>query len=180
MWGVNSRAYFRCVQSTQVNFQVPAATSGTSTVQVITGCGTANALMSNAIAIPVQAATPEFFYFAAKRRVVSIRWLRPMHDHRSGTRRSQSIPRQWIRPPAHPNEYVTVYGTGFGATTPAVAPGIFPAQLASAAGTVTVTLGGVTIPAANELYAGVTPASPGLYQVNLLIPANTPNRQSAA
>jgi uncharacterized protein (TIGR03437 family) len=54
---------------------------------------------------------------------------------------------------------VTVYATGFGATTPVVAPGAFPSQLASLTAPVTVLLGGVAIPAANVLYLGVTPGT---------------------
>jgi uncharacterized protein (TIGR03437 family) len=156
-----------------VNFQVPAVTAGTAIVQVITGCGTANALTSNAVSIATQAATPEFFYF-----VQSANGINPVAATDAisgiGIAAANLFPGSGFAP-AYPNEYVTVYATGFGATNPAVAPGAFPTQLASATGTVTVTLGGVVIPAANVLYAGVTPGSPGLYQVNLLIPANTPN-----
>jgi len=160
--------------ATQVNFQVPPLTSsGTQMVQVVTGCGTANALMSNAIPVPAQPATPEFFYFAQNTNGIN-----PVAATDAitgiGIAAANLFPGSGFAP-AYPNEYVTVYGTGFGVTNPAVPPGTFPTQLASAAGTVTVMLGGVAIPAANVLYAGVTPASPGLYQVNLLIPANTPN-----
>jgi uncharacterized protein (TIGR03437 family) len=70
---------------------------------------------------------------------------------------------------------VTVYGTGFGQTNPAVNPGDFPPQLASAVGAVRVLLNGKQLPAANVLYAGVTPFSPGLYQLNLLLPDDTPD-----
>jgi uncharacterized protein (TIGR03437 family) len=38
-----------------------------------------------------------------------------------------------------------------------------------------VTLGGVTLRAQDVLYAGVTPGSAGLYQVNLRIPEGTPD-----
>jgi uncharacterized protein (TIGR03437 family) len=160
--------------STQVNFQVPALTStGNQMVQVITGCGTANSLMSAAIPVPAQTATPEFFYFAN-----TANGINPVAATDAisgiGIAAANLFPGSGFAP-AYPNEYVTVYGTGFGATNPVVAPGTFPAQLAPAAGTVTVLLGGVAIPSANVLYAGVTPNSPGLYQLNLLIPANTPN-----
>jgi uncharacterized protein (TIGR03437 family) len=159
--------------NTQVNFQVPAAAIGASTVQVITGCGTANALTSNSVPVPVQSATPEFFYFAQNANGIN-----PVAATDAitgvGIAAANLFPGSGFAP-AYPNEYVTVYATGFGATNPVVPPGVFPTQLASATGAVTVTLGGVAIPAANVLYVGVTPGSPGLYQVNLLIPANTPN-----
>ncbi len=159
--------------NTQVNFQVPAVTNGTAMVQVITGCGTANALTSNGVAVPAQAATPEFFYF-----VQSANGINPVAATDAitgvGIGAANLFPGSGFAP-AHPNEYVTVYATGFGATNPLVLPGVFPAQLAQVTGSVTVILGGVAIPAANVLYAGVTPGGPGLYQVNLLIPASTPN-----
>jgi uncharacterized protein (TIGR03437 family) len=166
MVGGNSAPIFGA-SSTQVNFQAPLVTAGAAMVQVITGCGTANALMSNAVSVSTQSATPEFFYFTQ-----TANGINPVAatDAISGVGIAASNLFSGSGfAPAHPNEYLTVYGTGFGATNPAVAPGVFPAQLASATGTVTVLLGGVAIPSANVLYAGVTPGSPGLYQLNLLI-----------
>jgi uncharacterized protein (TIGR03437 family) len=77
--------------------------------------------------------------------------------------------------PAKPGEYVTVYATGFGLTNPAFAAGEFFAGTAGAAGAVRVLLNGVSLPVANVLYAGATPSSPGLYQLNLLLPDDTPD-----
>jgi uncharacterized protein (TIGR03437 family) len=169
--GVNAPVFG--ASSTQVNFQVPAVSAGTAPVQVITGCGTANALTSNTVNIATQAATPEFFYF-----VQNANGINPVAATDAitgiGIAAATLFPGSGFAP-AYPNEYVTVYATGFGATSPSVAPGVFPTQLSSATGSVTVTLGGVTLPAVNVLYAGVTPGSPGLYQLNILIPANTPN-----
>ena len=71
--------------------------------------------------------------------------------------------------PAKPGQYVTVYATGFGLTNPAIGAGVFFAGLAPAAGTVRVLLNGQALPDANVLYAGATPSSPGLYQLNLLL-----------
>jgi uncharacterized protein (TIGR03437 family) len=169
--GVNAPVFG--ASSTQVNFQVPViATTGNAAVQVITGCGTANQLTSNSIMVPTQAATPEFFYF-----VQNTSGINPVAATDAitgaGIANANLFPGSGFAP-AHANEYVTVYATGFGATNPAVAPGAFPSQLAGVTGAVTVTLGGTAIPSANVLYVGVTPGSPGLYQVNLLIPAGTP------
>jgi uncharacterized protein (TIGR03437 family) len=158
------------LSNTQVNFQVPVVTAGSANVQVVTGCGTSTSLTSNSIATTIQAAAPEFFYF-----VQNINGIDPVAATDSisgaGIAAANLFPGSGFAP-AYPNEYVTIYATGFGATNPAVAPGAFPTGLAQVTGTVTVTLGGVTIPTANVLYAGVTPGSPGLYQLNLLIPAN--------
>jgi uncharacterized protein (TIGR03437 family) len=159
--------------ATQVNFQVPVVAASTANVQVITGCGTSGQLTSNSVSIPVQASAPEFFYFVQNQNGINPVAATDAISG-AGIAAANLFPGSGFAP-AYPNEYVTIYATGFGATNPAVAPGAFPTQLAGAAGAVTVMLGGVAIPQANVLYAGVTPGSPGLYQLNLLIPAGTPN-----
>ena len=70
---------------------------------------------------------------------------------------------------------MTIFGTSFGATNPGVDPGEFPAGVATVTGPVSVTLGGSVLPDANVLYAGVTPGNPGLYQLNLILPDDTPD-----
>jgi uncharacterized protein (TIGR03437 family) len=40
---------------------------------------------------------------------------------------------------------------------------------------VRITVNGKEIPAANILYAGITPLSPGLYQVNIVLPDDLPD-----
>ena len=75
---------------------------------------------------------------------------------------------------AKPGQPMTIYGTGFGPTSPPVAPGVFSVERAGR-GRATVTLNGNQLPAANVSYAGLTPNSPGLYQLNILLPSGTPN-----
>ncbi|MEP6962294.1 MAG: hypothetical protein ABI995_09450, partial [Acidobacteriota bacterium] len=167
------RALIFGASDTQVNFQAPLLpASGTVAVSVITGCGTAGEISTNAVTLPVQAATPEFFYF-----LPNLDGHNPVAatDTITGT----SVAAANLFPgsgwqPAKPNQYVTVYATGFGETNPAVAPGDFPGGIARVKGSVRVLLNGQVLPADNVLYAGVTPFSPGLYQLNLLLPANTP------
>jgi uncharacterized protein (TIGR03437 family) len=67
-----------------------------------------------------------------------------------------------------------VFGTSFGATNPAVAPGEIPAAATAVTAGNSVTLGGRELPAGNILYLGVTPGNPGLYQLNLVLPEDTP------
>ena len=79
--------------------------------------------------------------------------------------------------PAHAGDTVVIYVTGLGATTPNPAPTeipnyagvMIPATLAS----LKVTLGGVAVDPSLIKYAGLTPGSAGLYQINLYIPAGT-------
>ena len=71
------------------------------------------------------------------------------------------------------NEYVVIYLTGLGQTTPAVGNGL-PAPsdpLAVALTAPTVSLGGVAIPVA---YYGLTPGEVGVYQINAKVPSNIP------
>jgi uncharacterized protein (TIGR03437 family) len=159
---------------TQVNFQTPAIPSGgTISVRVIAGCGTANELPSNTVSIAAQPASPEFFYFAHNTNGAN-----PVAATDSltflGIAPADLFPGSGFVP-AQPKEYVTVYFTGGGATNPQVAPGAFPTVSATVAGDSHVFLNGRELPAANILYCGFTPQSPGLYQLNLLLPDDTPD-----
>jgi uncharacterized protein (TIGR03437 family) len=72
--------------------------------------------------------------------------------------------------PAHPGQAIVIYCTGLGGVQTSITAGAAApdSPLASANETVSVTLGGT---AAQILYAGLTPESSGLYQVDALIPA---------
>lgn len=134
-----TRAPIFGVSSTQVNFQTPVLGTGTAAVQVVTGCDTAAPLTSPAVSVPAQTATPEFFYF-----VNNSTGINPVAatDSISGAYlvAASQFPGAGFTP-AHPGEFVTIYGTGFGPTTPSFAPGTFPSQGGQVAGTVAVTLG---------------------------------------
>jgi uncharacterized protein (TIGR03437 family) len=162
------------VSDTQINFQTGGiASTGNVSVRVIAGCGTANETASAPVSLAAQIATPEFFYFAHN------------SDGKNPVAATDSVTNAGIAPsdlfpgsgfaPAKPKEYVTIYFTGGGATNPAIAPGDIPAALASVTGDFHVVLGGHEIPAANILYCGITPFSPGLYQLNLLLEDTTPD-----
>jgi uncharacterized protein (TIGR03437 family) len=72
--------------------------------------------------------------------------------------------------PVHAGDTIVIYCTGLGEVSPPVAAGS-PAPLnvlSSTVNPVTVTIGGVT---ASVAFAGLTPASAGLYQVNAVVPA---------
>jgi uncharacterized protein (TIGR03437 family) len=81
--------------------------------------------------------------------------------------------------PAKPGEYVTLYLSGLGATTVAVADGAAspsdPPGLAYASVQPTLTLNGTPVPIS---FAGLTPTLVGLFQINFQLPANTPNGDS--
>jgi uncharacterized protein (TIGR03437 family) len=157
----------------QINAQAPALpSSGTVGVQVVTNCGGANPIASNTVQVPVQTATPEFFLVnhdaGANNQVAG-------SDATSGSPiGSIGIIAGFNSQPALAGDVLTLFATGLGPTQPALAPG----QLAPGAAPITsglsMTIGGEDIPAANIQYAGISPTYAGLYQINVLLPADIP------
>jgi uncharacterized protein (TIGR03437 family) len=72
--------------------------------------------------------------------------------------------------PAHPGEAIILYATGMGATNPAVATGAVTPQspLSNAVVQPQVTVGTAN---AKVLFAGLSPGSVGLYQIDVVIPS---------
>ena len=70
---------------------------------------------------------------------------------------------------------LVLYGSGLGPTIPAAIPNQLPTSLAVvAAGDFQVQLNGLAVDPTRIVYAGVVPGYAGLYQVNLWLPADTP------
>jgi uncharacterized protein (TIGR03437 family) len=78
--------------------------------------------------------------------------------------------------PAHAGDVIVVYATGLGKTLPNPAPGVIPftADPIAAFNTLTVYLNGVAADPSLVFYAGVSPYSAGLYQINMFLPSGTP------
>jgi uncharacterized protein (TIGR03437 family) len=76
--------------------------------------------------------------------------------------------------PAQAGETIVVYACGLGRTQPNPQPGVIPRNAAVIQGlsNLTVYLGGTAISPASILYAGLSPGSAGLYQINLVLPNN--------
>ncbi len=72
--------------------------------------------------------------------------------------------------PAHPNDTVVVYVTGLGYTSPNPGLGAIPNSAWPALAAVKVALNGAALDPVRIKYAGVTPGSAGLYQINLVLP----------
>lgn len=162
----------------QINFQIPdQAGLGPQAVNVIRGCGAANERRSTDESFTVNAAQPAFFLFNAARQAVAA-----IHDdavNRVGPA-DLMIPGVTTTP-ARPGEWLTVYGTGFGATDPPTAAGEIPEsteevlrQLASHKenpGNVQATIGGIT---ANVYWVGGAPCCAGLNQLIVQVPESAP------
>lgn len=80
-----------------------------------------------------------------------------------------SAPIMGLATPAHPSDVVVLYGTGFG---PISGDDSGPPNAAiPSTGTVSVIVGGKTI---TPVYAGRNPQSPGLDQIDIVLPADVP------
>ena len=84
--------------------------------------------------------------------------------------------------PAQPDEFISLFGTGFGPTQPAVPAGAIPLNVlpasngqASVVGNASLTIGGIPVAPGDLLYVGVAPCCAGLYQVVAKVPANAPD-----
>ncbi len=167
------RAPVFAVYTAQVNFQLPTASGINLPVQVITGCGTPSELRSNAGTVTVQAAAPEFFFFVTNsdghNPIAAVDAITGAYIGGSGLLTGVTTT------PATVNEAVSLFGTSFGGTNPPIQPGTFPTGIASVTASVVVTMGGVTVPQADILYAGAAPNSPGLFQLNMIVPPGTPD-----
>ena len=157
---------------TQLNVQVPQVPAGSTSVQVITQCGTASQQMSAAITVTAQAAAPEFFYFThnadGTAPIAALDAISGAYIGASGLLPGTTFT------PATPGEYLTLFATGFGATNPPFNAGDLPTGAAPVTAPVTVTIGGTALAPSAILYAGAT-ADAGLYQLNLQVPAGIPS-----
>jgi uncharacterized protein (TIGR03437 family) len=79
--------------------------------------------------------------------------------------------------PAHAGDTVVIYATGLGRTSPNPAVGEIPNYAASmlSPASLKVTLNGTAVDPVLIKYAGLTPGSAGLYQINLYVPDGTGN-----
>ena len=149
------------VSPSQINVQAPADSSlGTVPVEVTYNGSTSSAETSQLQAVPA------FFLWSGKYAVATrtdFSLVAPTGLF-EGTTSS----------PAKPGDTIILWGTGFGPTTPAVAPGVLPPSLplASLANPVTVTIGNLPASVAG---AAIAPGIPGLYQVAIQVPPAAPD-----
>jgi uncharacterized protein (TIGR03118 family) len=149
------------IGNTQINFLVPADIQP-GTAQIVV---TDNGLASTAIAAAVQPEAPAFFisgslngnnYIAAEHADGSL--IGPANLIKNVTSTG-----------AKAGETIALYANGFGATNPAVTNGQVNSAALPLAGMPVILIGGAPAKAA---FAGLV--SPGLYQINVTIPAGLP------
>ena len=150
-------AYVTYVSPKQVNVLAPPDTTvGPVSVVVMN-----NGLASASATVQLAATAPSFFIFKSNA-------IAALHADYSIIGATTLFPN--LSTPAKPGETIVLYGTGFGATSPAYPGGQMITQSYPLPTMPTVTIGGT---AATVTYAGLTGA--GLYQINVTVPASTPN-----
>ncbi len=150
------------VSATQINFLVPTTEiAGPAQVTVVR-----QGVYGPTVTVTLVAAAPQVFTYD------------------TGGYPGYAVAQDWtsgysiITPdaPAHAGDIVILYLTGLGAVTPVtysgeLTPYASPITQTSWA-TLTVTIGGTPLPSSSILYAGLTPGSAGLYQINIVLPAS--------
>jgi uncharacterized protein (TIGR03437 family) len=152
----NSPVALFYVSPAQVNFMVPATDGvGQMTVQVVR-----EGLAGPVITLPVINAAPALFLWGSNLALAT------HGDYSLVTAAS----------PAVAGEIIVLFATGMGKTSPDPGVGEIPTYAAPVVnlGTLQVTLAGKAVDAGLIKYAGVSPQSAGLYQINLEIPSGTP------
>ena len=146
--GIEAPLYY--VSATQINAQIPFELQAGNQYQVIVS---ANGALTTPQPIQLTTAVPAILQFTSGAVVA---------QHPDGTLVSETSP-------AAPGEDVVIYLTGLGATDIAVPSGTASPSgpLANVLDTPILTLNGTPVP---TLFAGLTPALVGLYQINFQIP----------
>ncbi len=171
--GVNAALYY--VSSTQINAQAPAVgSSGSTQVTVTANCGALGQIASPPFTVQLAPSAPEFLYFKnnsnGQNPLAAVEIASGAYVGPAGLLQGANFI------PAKPGDTLELFGVGFGATSPSVAPGSLATGAANTVGTPVVTIGGVT---ANVLYAGLAPGYAGLYQVNVVVPMGVQNGDQA-
>ena len=168
------RAPLFVVTPGQINAQVPHDLApGEAALTVTRGCGTANEQRSAAASATVAAVSPAFFNVLSnldgRNPLVALHGGGPALVGAPGLLPGAEFT------PAAPGEVVTLYGTGFGPTEPAIAAGRIPGAAANLTNVVAFAVGGIAVPAQDVLYTGASPCCAGLYQFTVRLPADVPD-----
>ena len=165
------RAPLFFVSPTQINAQVPHDLApGEAALTVIRGCGTANERRSEAASATVAAVSQAFFNVP-----LNLDGRNPLVALHGGPALAGPPELGAAFTPAEPGEVVTLYGTGFGPTEPALATGEIPGAAANLANAVSFSVGGIAVPPEDILYAGAAPCCAGLYQFTVRLPDDLPD-----
>jgi uncharacterized protein (TIGR03437 family) len=152
-------AYISFISPVQINVLTPADLTPSGPVDIVVSN---NGLTTDKITMQSQAAAPAFFLFN------SDKYIAATHANNSLLGPTTLIANQTT--PAQPGETIVLYGTGFGATNPAITNGQIVTSAAQLVTKPVVTFNGIQ---GNVTFAGVTAS--GLDQINVTVPAGLPD-----
>jgi len=150
-------AFVSYISPTQVNVLSPVD-SATGPVMVKL---TYNGAASNTMTAQMAQFAPAFFTFNGKYIAAT---------HADGSLLGPASLYPGSTTPAAPGETITLYGTGFGPTTPAIVNGQTQSGAAATNNAVTIQIGGASV---TPSFAGLT--ATGEYQFNVQVPASAAN-----
>ena len=143
------------ISPAQINALAPAEDTVGPVSVVVTTYGSASATFT----AQIQRLAPAFFLF----RDTSIAATRADN---TAVGPATLIP--GVTTPARPGETITLYGSGFGPTTPAVPNGEISTTPANLASTATIRIGGVDV---TPTFAGLAARSAGVFTFTVVVPA---------
>ncbi len=160
----------------QINAQVPESLiPGGAEVVVVRGCGAVNEEKSQPMHIEAAAVSPGFFNFV--NNAGGVNPIAALHGGGPGLVGEPGLLPGGEFTPAEPGEFVSFFGTGFGATDPPLAAGEIPLQVLAESGGLAplvnetaFAIDGIPVPAEDVLYAGAAPCCAGLQQFVVKIP----------
>lgn len=160
----NQAAFVALISPNQINAQVPAGIGmGPVPLTVKTPNGVSEPVLVNAAEASPGLLSPPVFL------VDGVQYVAAYHQDQAFVGREGLIPGANFRP-ARPGDVLTIYGVGFGATSPASPPGVVVTGTPTLPN-FTIRLGGAS---ANVLFAGLASSVVGLYQFNFVVPADAP------
>ncbi len=167
-------AYIAYASPGQLNIVTPAIAATGSGIPVVVAVG---GQQSGAFNITLQSVAP-FFFFWPLASPQNTKYLVAQHANPTSDVGSVGLFPGNSPPttPAKPGETIVLYGTGFGLTTPAIAPGTLTTVANHLSAPPTATVGGIP---ATVQFAGLANGFCELYQVDLTIPASTPDGDQA-
>jgi uncharacterized protein (TIGR03437 family) len=164
--GIRAPLFF--TSANQINAQAPVLdVSGLVDAQVLLNPGTARERSSNVVKVLVSPTSPGLFSFNGQ-GTKSIAALNVSQDSRL-LANPADVPGASVVS-AHPGDIVRLYGTGFGATNPPYAAGVYATGPAPLVTPPVIRIGSVTLGPADVLYAGLSQDAPGLYQLDVRVP----------
>jgi uncharacterized protein (TIGR03437 family) len=172
------RAPLFAVLPTQINLQSTTTNAGGPvSVVVIRACDTPQENRSDAEMVDMGDVSPAFFNF-----VNNADGVNPIAAvHEDGVTFVGPGSLAFPSTAAAPGEFVSLYATGLGLTTPPFVAGEIPQSvnpgnpLAEVAGDISVSIGGMVVAPEDIFYAGVAPCCAGLYQIVVKVPDSAPD-----